>query len=383
MTTPDWPMWAWVASFWVILPLACVGYVLARRARALVLPLVMPAALSVALALVSYGDPRYHASRGSGSARPRRGHDRAVRATLATDPGFAQPVVDVGRCIAPGGVSAPVPDGDPRRDPFLFADVGAHPARRAPAPMGGHYSGPMAPKVVILCGGLGTRLREETEYRPKPMVEIGGRPVLWHVMKLFAHHGMTEFVLCAGYRGQMIKDYFLNYEARNSDLTITLGDHESVRFHRSHLETGWEVTVADTGELTQTGGRVKRIERYLDGGTFLVTYGDGLADVDLGALLACHRSHGKLATVTTTRPLSRFGIVDVGADSGVERFREKPQADDWVSSGFFVFEPAVLDRLDPDCVLEQEPLEHWPRPASSWRTGTTATGNRWTPTASS
>jgi glucose-1-phosphate cytidylyltransferase len=215
----------------------------------------------------------------------------------------------------------------------------------------------MAPKVVILCGGLGTRLREETEYRPKPMVEIGGRPVLWHVMKLFAHHGMTDFVLCAGYRGQMIKDYFLNYEARNSDLTITLGDHESVQFHRSHLETGWEVTVADTGELTQTGGRVKRIERYLDGGTFLVTYGDGLADVDLDALLACHRSHGKLATVTTTRPLSRFGIVDLGADSEVERFREKPQADDWVSSGFFVFEPAVLDHLDPDCVLEQEPLE--------------------------
>ena len=215
----------------------------------------------------------------------------------------------------------------------------------------------MAPKVVILCGGLGTRLREETEYRPKPMVEIGGRPVLWHLMKLFAHHGMTEFVLCAGYRGQMIKDYFLNYEARNSDLTVTLGDHESVRFHGTHLETGWEVTVADTGETTQTGGRVKRVERYLDGDTFIVTYGDGLADVDISALLAHHHAHGKLATLTTTRPLSRFGIVDLDDQQVVQRFREKPQADDWVSSGFFVFQREVLDGLDPDCVLERAPLE--------------------------
>ncbi|MBK5287857.1 MAG: glucose-1-phosphate cytidylyltransferase [Acidimicrobiia bacterium] len=215
----------------------------------------------------------------------------------------------------------------------------------------------MAPKVVILCGGLGTRLREETEYRPKPMVEIGGRPVLWHLMKLFAHHGMTEFVLCAGYRGQMIKDYFLNYEARNSDLTVTLGDHSSVRFHGTHLETGWEVTVADTGELTQTGGRVKRAEKYLGDETFVVTYGDGLADVDLTALLAHHKAHGKLATITTTRPLSRFGIVDLIDNADVARFREKPQADDWVSSGFFVFEPEVLDGLDPECVLEHAPLQ--------------------------
>ena len=215
----------------------------------------------------------------------------------------------------------------------------------------------MAPRVVILCGGLGTRLREETEYRPKPMVEIGGRPVLWHIMKLFAHYGMTEFVLCAGYRGQMIKDYFLNYEARNSDLTITLGDHQSVRFHGGHLETGWEVTIADTGETTQTGGRVKRVQQYLDGDTFMVTYGDGLANVDVGKLLAHHKAHGKLATITTTRPLSRFGIVEIDPDSEVQSFREKPQADDWVSSGFFVFEPEVLDRLDRDCVLEREPLE--------------------------
>lgn len=218
-------------------------------------------------------------------------------------------------------------------------------------------NGDTLPQVVILCGGRGTRLREETEYRPKPMVEVGGRPVLWHIMKLFAHHGLTDFVLCTGYRGQMIKEYFLNYEAWNSDFTITLGDHSSVRFHKSHLETGWEVTVADTGLDTETGGRVKRAARYLDGDRFVVTYGDGLSDVDLGALLAFHAGHGKLATVTTTRPLSRFGIVDLEQDRSVRRFREKPQGDEWVSSGFFVFERAFLDYLDDDCVLERAPLE--------------------------
>lgn len=216
---------------------------------------------------------------------------------------------------------------------------------------------PARPQVVLLCGGLGTRLREETEYRPKPMVEIGGRPVLWHIMKLFAHHGLTDFVLCTGYRGQMIKEWFLHYEAWSSDFTITLGDHSSVRFHRSHLETGWEVTVTDTGLETQTGGRVKRAERYLAGDRFIVTYGDGLSDVDLTALLKFHAEHGKIATVTTTRPLSRFGIVDVEPDDTVRRFREKPQGDEWVSSGFFVFEREFLGYLDDNAVLEQAPLE--------------------------
>lgn len=212
-------------------------------------------------------------------------------------------------------------------------------------------------KVVILCGGLGTRMREETEYRPKPMVEVGGRPVLWHLMKLFAHHGLTRFVICVGYRGQMIKDYFLNYEAWNNDCTVTLGQAGPVQFHGSHTETGWEVTIADTGAETQTGGRVKRVERYLDGDTFIVTYGDGLADVDLTALLAFHRAHGRLATITTTRPLSRFGIVDVDAGQEVRRFREKPQGDEWVSSGFMVFERPFLEYLDEDCILERAPLE--------------------------
>jgi glucose-1-phosphate cytidylyltransferase len=217
--------------------------------------------------------------------------------------------------------------------------------------------GEARPKVVILCGGLGTRLREETEYRPKPMVEVGGRPVLWHIMKLFAHHGLTDFVVCIGYRGDMIKDYFLNYESWSKDFTVRLGDRESVRFHGDHAETGWQVTVAGTGDETQTGGRVKRVERYLDGDTFLVTYGDGLADVDLTALLEFHRAHGKLATVTTTRPLSRFGIVEIDAEQRVDRFREKPLGDEWVSAGFFVFQREFLDYLDADCILEREPLE--------------------------
>lgn len=212
-------------------------------------------------------------------------------------------------------------------------------------------------KVVILCGGLGTRLREETEFRPKPMVAIGDQPILWHIMKLFAHYGHSDFVLCVGYRGQIIKDYFLNYESWNSDFTVTLGDHKSVRFHGSHLEHGWQVTVVDTGQETMTGGRVKRIERYVDGDVFMVTYGDGLSDVDIDALLAFHRSHGKIATVTATRPLSRFGVVDLDDQAVVRRFREKPLADDWVNSGFFVFNREFFEYLGPDSVLEQGPLE--------------------------
>ena len=216
-------------------------------------------------------------------------------------------------------------------------------------------------KVVILCGGLGTRMREETEFRPKPMVEIGGRPILWHIMKLYAHHGFDDFVLCVGYKGQIIKDYFLNYEAWNRDCTITLGDHKSVEFHGGHLETGWRVTVADTGQDTMTGGRVKAVERYVDGDEFMVTYGDGLADVDLRALLAFHREHGKVATVTATRPLSRFGVVDLDDESVVRRFREKPTSDDWVNSGFFIFNRTFFEYLDPDSVLEREPLEELAR----------------------
>lgn len=213
-------------------------------------------------------------------------------------------------------------------------------------------------KVVILCGGQGTRLREETEFRPKPLVMIGQRPVLWHIMKLFAHHGFREFVLCLGYRGNMIKEYFLNYEAMNNDFTIHLGSKTCVEFLDSHDEQDFRVTLADTGQETMTGGRIKRVQRHIDGDTFLVTYGDGVADVDIRALLDYHHSHGRLATVSAVQPLSRFGMLGIARDGRVTSFAEKPQMDGWASAGFFAFNQRVFDYLDSDqCVLEREPLE--------------------------
>jgi glucose-1-phosphate cytidylyltransferase len=213
-------------------------------------------------------------------------------------------------------------------------------------------------KVVILCGGLGTRLREETEFRPKPLVEIGNRPILWHIMKLYAHYGHRHFVLCLGYRGNMIKDYFLNYEAMNNDFTIELGRESHISYEGSHTEQDFHVTLADTGLASMTGGRVKRIQRYVGGERFMVTYGDGLSDLNLSRVLEFHRGHGRLATVTTMRPPSRFGIVDLDEEGQIRRFTEKPQRDSWASAGFFVFEPGVFDYLGGDeCVLEAGPLE--------------------------
>ena len=212
-------------------------------------------------------------------------------------------------------------------------------------------------KVVVLCGGLGTRLREETEFRPKPLVEIGCRPILWHIMKLYAHHGFAEFVLCLGYRGNMIKDYFLNYEAMNNDFTICLGRNSSVHYNGSHQEQDFQVTLADTGLDTMTGGRIKRIQRYIKEDRFMVTYGDGVSDVNIRRLLEFHRSHGKLATVTTVQPLSRFGVVELDG-AQVRSFVEKPRAERWTSVGYFVFERGVFYYLTGDeCVMEREPLE--------------------------
>ncbi|HEY3548213.1 MAG TPA: glucose-1-phosphate cytidylyltransferase [Propionicimonas sp.] len=213
-------------------------------------------------------------------------------------------------------------------------------------------------KAVLLAGGLGTRMREETEFRPKPMVEVGGKPVLWHLMKIFASHGVNEFVICAGYKGEQIKSYFLNLAALASDFTIRPGRDGAVEFHDDCLERDWTVTVADTGQGTLTAGRVERIEPYVKGERFIVTYGDGLADIDVENLLTFHEMHGLKATITTVRPLSRFGLVDIDEQHRVTRFREKPQMDDWVSAGFFVFEPEVFDYLrDSDqMMLENEPL---------------------------
>lgn len=202
-------------------------------------------------------------------------------------------------------------------------------------------------KIVILAGGMGTRLREETEYKPKPMVEIGGRPILWHIMKTYARFGHTEFVICLGYKGDVIRDYFLNYETRNRDFTMILGAgrHE---IHGEHDEDGWQVTLAETGEKTNTGGRVKRVSRYIKDATFMATYGDGVADIDIDHLLHCHRRHGKLATVTAVRPSSRYGELRFENDI-VTVFQEKPQVHEgWINGGFFVFEPEILNWIEED-----------------------------------
>jgi glucose-1-phosphate cytidylyltransferase len=221
-----------------------------------------------------------------------------------------------------------------------------------------------AVKVVILCGGQGTRLREETEFRPKPLVEVGGRPILLHIMKLYAYYGFNDFVLCLGYRGNMIKEHFLNYEAMNNDFTVNLGAKREIHIHGSHGEDGFRVTLADTGLDSMTGKRIKAIQKYVDGDTFMVTYGDGVSNVNIKELLAFHNSHGRIGTVTTHRPISRFGVLDVDPHgSVVTGFNEKPRLDGWVNIGFFVFDRRVFDYLsdDPSCVLEQEPLQNLAR----------------------
>lgn len=213
-------------------------------------------------------------------------------------------------------------------------------------------------KVVILCGGQGARLREETEFRPKPMVEIGGRPILWHILKIYAHHDLRDFVLCLGYRGNMIKEYFLNYEAMNSDCTVSLGSRRQIDYHGEHEESGFSVTLSDTGADSMTGGRIRRIQKYVDGDTFLLTYGDGVSDVDIEKLLEFHRSHGRLATVTVVRPVSRFGMLEIDSQNRISSFVEKPVMDGWMNAGFFVLNSKVFDYLTgDDCIFEREPLE--------------------------
>ena len=214
-------------------------------------------------------------------------------------------------------------------------------------------------KVVILCGGQGTRMREETEFRPKPLVNIGSHPILWHIMQIYAHHGHSEFVLCLGYKGTMIKEYFLNYEAFSHDVTVHLGQRHRVDIHANSMPArDLTVTLADTGEQSMTGGRIKRVQRYLDEETFMVTYGDAVADIDIDRLVEFHREHGRLATVSCVQPPSRFGSLALGHGARVEAFNEKPRLESWINAGFFVFNRGVLDYLDDDdCVLEGEPLE--------------------------
>ncbi len=209
-------------------------------------------------------------------------------------------------------------------------------------------------KTVILCGGMGTRLRELTEMLPKPMVPIGGHPIVWHIMKYFSCFGHHDFVLCLGYKKENFIDFFVNYRHRNSDITINLRDCD-VRFHNDHLEDKWVVTLADTGLSTNTGGRIKRIEKYIEGEDFFLTYGDGVCDVDVGALLAFHRQHHKTITVTAVRPSSRFGEINI-QDNLVESFSEKPQTSEgYINGGFMVVNRRIFARYmndDPDLDFE-------------------------------
>lgn len=211
-------------------------------------------------------------------------------------------------------------------------------------------------KAVILAGGLGTRMSEETSSRPKPMVEIGGKPILWHIMKIYAHHGINEFIVCCGYKGYMIKEYFANYYLHMSDVTFDMTNN-SMQVHNERAES-WKVTLVDTGDNSMTGGRLKRIKEYVkDDNAFCFTYGDGVADINISNLIDFHKSHGKLATVTAAYPLGRFGALDI--DSGkVKNFREKPRGDGgMVNAGFFVLDPSTIDQIKNDkTIWEQEPL---------------------------
>lgn len=220
-------------------------------------------------------------------------------------------------------------------------------------------------KAVILCGGQGTRIRDASEILPKPMLPIGGKPIVWHIMKGYARHGVREFVLCLGYKGWLIKEFFLNYRAMTADLTVLLGHHDRLEFNGRHDEEDWKVTLAETGEQTMTGGRVAAIRRYVEGDDlFLLTYGDGVSDVDVEKTVAFHRSHGKVATVTAVRPPGRFGEMRI-ADGDVTEFNEKPQATEgFINGGFFVLDAKrVWDYVgtDPQTVFEREPLRRLAR----------------------
>lgn len=213
-------------------------------------------------------------------------------------------------------------------------------------------------KVVILAGGLGTRLSEETSVKPKPMVEIGGKPILWHIMKIYSHYGFNEFIICLGYKGYLIKEYFANYYLHQSDVTFDLSNN-STEIHKNSAEP-WKITLVDTGDDSMTGGRLKRIKEYVNKETFMLTYGDGVADVKIDELIKQHQSSKQIATVTASQPSGRFGALKINNDNNVTSFKEKPLGDGtWVNAGFFVLEPEVFNYLDNDMtIFENEPLQN-------------------------
>lgn len=216
-------------------------------------------------------------------------------------------------------------------------------------------------KVVILAGGFGTRLSEETVVTPKPMIEIGGKPILWHIMKIYSHYGHNEFVICLGYKGYVIKEYFANYFLHMADVTFDM-EHNTMDVHNKNAEP-WKVTLVDTGDTTMTGGRIKRVAQFLKDEPFMLTYGDGVADVDIDSLIATHRSGKTLATVTAVQPSGRFGALDIEPNGTVSGFQEKPRGDgSWINGGFFVLDPGVIDYVDgDDSVWERAPMERLAR----------------------
>lgn len=211
-------------------------------------------------------------------------------------------------------------------------------------------------KAVILAGGLGTRISEETHLKPKPMIEIGGKPILWHIMKIYSAHKVNDFIICCGYKGYIIKEYFANYFLHMSDVTFDMANNK-MQVHEQYAEP-WRVTLVDTGDQTMTGGRLKRVKQYLDDEDFCFTYGDGVGNVDISALITFHRKEGKLATLTATQPPGRFGALNVSG-TNVQSFQEKPEGDGgWINGGFFVLSPKVIDYIDSDStVWEREPME--------------------------
>jgi len=216
-------------------------------------------------------------------------------------------------------------------------------------------------KAVILAGGLGTRISEETDLKPKPMVLIGGKPILWHIMKIYSHHGINDFIICCGYKGYVIKEYFANYFLHMSDVTFDLTDNSMVILQQK--AEPWKVTLVDTGDETMTAGRVKRVKRYIDGEPFMLTYGDGLADIDLKELLNFHQDHGKLLTMTAVQPEGRFGAISTSKNGLVEKFEEKPRGDgSWINGGYMLCQPEVIDYIEGDkTVLEQVPMNNLAR----------------------
>lgn len=212
-------------------------------------------------------------------------------------------------------------------------------------------------KVVILAGGYGTRISEETVVKPKPMVEIGGRPILWHIMKTYSYYGFDEFIICAGYKQNVIKEWFSNYFINTTDVTFDFREGNSIVICEQHSEP-WKVTVVDTGQDTMTGGRVRRIKEYVGDDTFMLTYGDGVADIDIGELLSFHREHNRIATLTATALKQRYGVLNIAEDGVIESFMEKADDGTKINIGYMVFEPKIFDYLEGDAtVLEKEPLE--------------------------